>query len=385
MNKKAWIVLTLATLIGLGWFAYRKLGQFPVRSAKEKASPIPIMTNTAMPTSSTVTLAPSAISTNAVTRPPDIPEQVWQNTLFMHKRGLAANEPIEFYGRVVDEHARSVPDARVEFQFGGYAEDFLTKWSNPLTRTNADQVRREDVVMFTDGDGRFAFTGETGMSLRILSISKEGYITAPFEYSSFGYGAQWKNPSIPYTDRDKPVLFYLWEKGQTEPVIVHSYQVWMETENKRRDIFLNLFTGEQRHEKTTGSVDLVFRKLDPTGEQQARKIALVLELEAVNGGILQTKHVLPYRAPENGFVSKLTIEIDDPTIRPYPWKANFYLRLRQGRAYAGVLAELKTLNLVVVTAYVNPHGSRVLEPDEGKIITNAEEIRRLDIETSGRK
>lgn len=57
------------------------------------------------------------------------------------------------------------------------------------------------------------------------------------------------------------------------------------------------------------------------------------------------------------------------------------MRLRQDRAYAGILAELNS-GRVRMTTYVNANASRTLEPDPEKQITDPAAIRQNDIATA---
>jgi uncharacterized GH25 family protein len=71
-----------------------------------------------------------------------------------------SRQPIEFYGRVVDQHGQPVPGAKVR----GNAE-IIERWM--------DQKWDEHFTT-TDSNGYFQFSGLHGQSL-VVSPSKDGY------------------------------------------------------------------------------------------------------------------------------------------------------------------------------------------------------------------
>ena len=110
--------------------------------------------------------------------------------------------PIEFYGRVMDQHREPVVDAEVEF---GAANNFM----EPSTKYSAR----------SDGNGYFSITGIQGAALNI-SISKDGYgrIT-DVSSQSFGYGmGPDSNRKVP-PKKDNPAIFVLRKMAVPEPLI----------------------------------------------------------------------------------------------------------------------------------------------------------------------
>ena len=100
-----------------------------------------------------------------------------------------------------------------------------------------------------------------------------------------------------------------------------------------------------------------------------------------------TGTVYPYLAPTNGYVGAFTFlyRPDDPSRSGNGWERRFYARLRDGRMYGGFVVEFSPApsKALEITGYINPSGSRVLEPDPAKRITDPDEIRRLDQTTRG--
>jgi len=115
-------------------------------------------------------------------------------TNLVQEMAQAANRPIEFYGRAVDEQGLAIERARVEFTCIAYPESQL--------QTN----------VLTDANGLFGFNNATGIVL-VVRVSTDAYEEVPgtnqnrFEYYSI--------PSFepPFrADPNTPVVFRLRKK-----------------------------------------------------------------------------------------------------------------------------------------------------------------------------
>lgn len=64
------------------------------------------------------------------------------------------------------------------------------------------------------------------------------------------------------------------------------------------------------------------------------------------------------------------------------WRRNFYVKARHGKVYAGIsVAWGFGATAFEINVIANPASSPVLEPDLEKLITDLEEIKRLDEKT----
>jgi hypothetical protein len=109
--------------------------------------------------------------------------------------------------------------------------------------------------------------------------------------------------------------------------------------------------------------------------------------EAFHGGFVVDTNPYPYLAPASGYASEW-----DWTYEPHGrdrtksstevLTRRFYLLARDGKVYAALTWRWASENTVRLTGHLNPSGSRNLEPDPAKQITDPEEIRRLDKETA---
>ena len=59
-------------------------------------------------------------------------------------------------------------------------------------------------------------------------------------------------------------------------------------------------------------------------------------------------------------------------------KKDFYVKIRGGKKFGMITWHWGSENGVSITGYLNPTGSRNLEPDPAKLITAPAEIQRLD-------
>jgi len=116
-------------------------------------------------------------------------------TSFEMAQILAAwQTPIEFYGKVVDEHSNAVSGVKVNFHW----VDAPREDGNRTTNTESD------------AEGLFSLHGQRGPSLSV-TISKEGYYAAHRGEQGFKYGP-FGNPDFS-PDQRNPIIFYLRKKG----------------------------------------------------------------------------------------------------------------------------------------------------------------------------
>jgi hypothetical protein len=112
----------------------------------------------------------------------------------------------------------------------------------------------------------------------------------------------------------------------------------------------------------------------PTGRNDGTYIGF-FTVTVLRGGLQPTKDPYPYAAPEHGYDSGYSFEVGPSD----SWRKGFYIKARSGRVYAGSFITFGRHGLSFeFDGLVNPAGSRVLEPDPAKLITDPHEIQRLD-------
>jgi hypothetical protein len=109
------------------------------------------------------------------------------------------NVPINFYGRVVDEHGASLEDVSVGYRIQR-GEALL----------EAVKVHAEHGTVISGADGMFEISKRKGSSLEVGPFVKNGYRDAQRDVRSFGYMGS-TEPHDP--DAHKPVLFVMAREG----------------------------------------------------------------------------------------------------------------------------------------------------------------------------
>ncbi|MFN0069315.1 MAG: hypothetical protein ACKVYV_16965, partial [Limisphaerales bacterium] len=105
-----------------------------------------------------------------------------------------------------------------------------------------------------------------------------------------------------------------------------------------------------------------------------------------HGGMAFTEDVYPFRAATNGYAAGHEfLLLPSEGRRDWDWRRNVYLRLRGGAVHAGLSLVFTASRLEFELAgHANPQGSILLEPDEAKLVTDPDEIVRLDAATRAR-
>jgi hypothetical protein len=262
-----------------------------------------------------------------------------------------ANQPVEFYGRVVDQDANPIPAVRVKLS---------VRWTHELLPGTAkDEFNRFELT--TDAEGLFTLTDTKGSLLSVAALEKEGYDPSPrAAQQSFWYWAA--TPDRKYTpDSHHPEIFRMWKKAGAERLV-------------RKGIASPL-----RYDGTPTTLDLVTGSGGNIGDLRVtlvrnhQQIASsqhnyewTLTMEALNGGLIESSDEQMYRAPDDGYQPKFVVHMlaSDPK-----WAGqksfNLYVKLR-GNLYGRV--EVKALvdsdratTPFYVTSFINPSGSRNLE------------------------
>jgi hypothetical protein len=255
--------------------------------------------------------------------------------------------PIEFYGRVVDQHGDVVPGADVKIAandkaFGG---------------------RPSQYSKTTDETGSFYITGIKGLTLAV-EVSKSGYDVIPpadnqvtssglFEYGLSSVHAR------PQSSSDKPIVFTLRKPGIREPLVK------IDQQNFRigRDGTPLLISLDQKH-----SHNVVLRcwTNDNNLTEGQRKYDWRLQIEVEKGALAPRNDAFDYEAPDAGYAK--TDAINMPASLPQnQWhgfaKRSYFIRFDDD-IFARVEIEMHAGgdHFVVWSSALNPKaGSRILE------------------------
>jgi len=210
-------------------------------------------------------------------------------------------------------------------------------------------------------------------------LEKEGYLWNTPVFLSFSYDVHKPKGTPDYMDPAKRVVFHMWRKGMTEPMIQCGKRVPVEEVDS--EYAVNLLSSQRGAESTPAPdlrIKLHYISPDEPGHQYDREMVL----EAATGSLAETEDTYLFLAAENGYQKELKYYVKPTDLTGEHWKRKFYLRSRNGRMYAGLEVQFTLFPHVIdIKALINPNGSRILEPDPSKQITDPEEIRRLDEQT----
>jgi len=318
-------------------------------------------------------------------RPPGLDNAGWKYLSTVREMMLVENQPVEFYARVVDQDGNSVSGARLELKLTRVdVEKVLIKF--PHMNMGEEQTTQTNLV-YSDSNGWIKFVGATGHYLYIWDLSAEGYasdiahnldtlIYEPGGKRSVNRLVEMYNAFDP----KKGYTFHLWKMGATEQLVAVNYTIGVEPDGTNWHS-LNLFRGPV---DDVGEGDFQFQLVtekDAKGNPGRR-----FHYQAPLGGLAVDTEPYPYLAPAQGYEPAWEWyyepygrnEKDDSNAL---FKRKFYVKGRNGKIYAALTWNWYTANAAQISGYVNPNGSRNLEPDPEKLITDPAEIQRLDEQT----
>lgn len=326
--KRNLIILGLLLVLAIMWWLLR---QEPYeRSFQEKATPKE---------------PPKA----ATALPPLTPEQKQQQTqtnpekLAGFKAAFAM--PINFYGRVIDQHGDPVSSAKVEYSI-------LSFENRPKGQLNSG------------ADGTFQITGHRGASIAVW-VSKDGYHRLPGvdgEVGSdhrFAFGS--KHP--PASSQQEPIVFTLQKPGVIEPLIhaeERNYRLTRDGSPTEIDLHPG---GSSAHRVVLRCWN---KELEPRPQTEPR-YDWRLEITVPGGGITERKDIMAFEAPEAGYEPKATIDM--PVDAKPLWSASaertYFVHFKDN-TFARVALRMRARgdHFVVWESHLNPKpDSRNLDTD----------------------
>lgn len=254
-------------------------------------------------------------------------------------------QPINFYGKVLDENNQPVEGASVDF-----------KWTD-LSPNGTSEYHAT-----SDSSGLFSMVNQTGKRLSVTASKPGFYSAADARLASFEYA----NPAdgLFAPDPNNPVVFHLRKKGEAAQLI-HG---------------LKLFGSR---EGTLSYVDLTTAKaaLSPPGdltvqctrsERNAdKKFDWTFTLGVPGGGLIETTDEFMFLAPDGGYHPSFQINhrINDPDWTGQE-KHKFFVKSQDGQHYARlvitIMPDYSQNAAYDLEWYLNPNGSPNLEsaPDK---------------------
>jgi uncharacterized repeat protein (TIGR03803 family) len=258
--------------------------------------------------------------------------------------------PIEFYGKVLDEHSNAVAGAGVTFH-----------WSDLLARGQEASATTQ-----SDPNGLFSLHGKQGASMNV-SVGKEGYYATRDSQQFFKFGKM--DPSAKHVPNpQRPVVFTLRKMGKGAELVRTEFPLGMGQHPQLRcdgtPVEIDMFKGGHA---SPGTGQLKMEFWNDVTNRNATKFNWKLKLTVPGGGLVETQEEFPFQAPESGY--QLPLVIDMPATNKN-WigdlRTKYYVHLPDGK-YGRVELDLMAFNgYIRVHSFVNPSGSRYLEPPPPK-------------------
>lgn len=357
------VLVILAALVVLLWLRSRpapvEVGSTPITKPALTAQP-PV-------NDETKAKAPDA----AVPRPPPIPPTQKPSPVLKRTFQTLNHNPIEFYGRAIDQFGEPVAGAKV---------------SGVVLYNTGTKAGEKEVKTTTDAQGYFRFADLEGQDLGI-GIAKEGY-----EYrnrnSSFSYSYFEADHKRHIPDPKNPVIFMLWKKQGAES-LVHYDKVWRFPVNGG-PVRINLATGKIGEQEADLIVTISRTPLRmPYG---ARGFAWETTVEVIGGGLIRAEKQDYYnQAPASGYQPRLDYGQSTQNLRDaqegrikWTWtegiSGTFFISSRDGKNFSRINLRIRpnvdrqegdNEALVAAEVWLNPNGSRNLEFDPKKAIRPA--------------
>lgn len=277
------------------------------------------------------------------------------------------HNPIEFYGRALDQYGEPVIGADV---MGSVLYNTGVKSGRKVASTS------------TDAGGYFRFSELEGQTLGI-DFKKSGYDFNPRNtLFSFSYFEADQKRHIP--DPKNPVIFVLWKKQGSDSLI--NYHIDRDIAADGTPIRINLATGKIDEQNADLIVTLSRTPLRMRyGE---RGYAWNATIEIVGGGLIRVGEQNYYNlAPESGYESRFDHVQEVQSVRDaqaekikWTWrgefKETFFIKAKNGQRYARVVISVfasgrdnnDAIGGLVLGVWLNPSGSRNLEFDPAKAI-----------------
>lgn len=293
-----------------------------------------------------------------------VPLRRWRAQRYFYELAQRENVPIEFYGKVVEQGGTPITGATVDLRVSGWE-------ANPLP----DKELHTSLVFqkVTDENGLFSVTGYRGLFLEVKAVSNEGYQLDPKSRFSFLYSTSFDARERHYPDPANPVLFYMWKKAATEPLIERDLGFRLHVDNS--PITIDLLTGKSQPGRvSTGDLQVSLKRQEgllypkPPYDWE-------FEIKAINGGIVETNDVFLYQAPDSGYQSGYKYPLRSANVPGgADAKKKYYVRGRDGSFFASLDVEVNSNSDnrdepwggIRIHCLLNPRGSRNLEPDKSK-------------------
>jgi uncharacterized repeat protein (TIGR03803 family) len=300
-------------------------------------------------------------------RPPKVPDGITRadisNAIYLVSLWAMSvpPEPINFYGKVVDENDQPITGATAHFVWDGGVTNM-----NPRSFTDTGKISAD---ITADSAGLFSLTNAIGTELDV-SVGKTGYYISRrnggvqhFKYSKMNFDSFHGIGDCFKPDSNHPVIYYLRKKGVGVDLITSQFGI-------SPDIQIHV-----PRDGTPIKVDLLQRKTGDNGQMQISELKpefknwkqatnWIFKIEIPDGGFVGESDEFPFEAPAEGYQS--IIEFDFQKNNP-DWatgiNTNFYIKFGNPPLYGRLQIQTGiSYGGAILTYAINPTGSQNLEP-----------------------
>lgn len=347
--NRTWLLAVIAiTVLAALLFSLRRHSGGPGKEERRVTEAEPPASGTTKPgTAALGTSAPQQVqrTTPTATNPgPPTPAAALSATR-LEQAIAERNAAVNFYGKVVDQNGNPIPSVRI----------VMSVRHGALSPSQAVIVTYPKKEFLTDSEGRFQWTGETGDSLTMETVIKDGYRLAPSAPQNYG-------PSSGTVEN--PTIIKMWKLGQPAKLVgVRSLFGFVPD---GRPYTLDL-VADKKQQGRSQQGDIVVQITRPPDVKSRDKFEWTLDVQALGGGLIGEMDDFPYLAPESGYEAAVTIHML-PTNPAWTsvLKTNFYFTSRNGQVFGAIGMTVRPVyndrSSIFIESSANPNSSRNLQP-----------------------
>lgn len=261
------------------------------------------------------------------------------------------NSEINFWGKILDQNGLPLSGVRVVMRIRQW---FYEPNAGPGTLSPKHEI-------ISDADGRFAWTGAFGDSLELESVIKEGYRLSPKNRLGYDYTPNMESVQITAAN---PVIIRMWKLIERENLLTFRTLFGFAPDGRSYTMDLK---SNKKHLGDAPDGDLVIHFTRPAKIDPKQKYDWGLDLEIIDGGLIEVNDEFGYMAPEIGYQKKINIQLRASAV---DWTdtmtKDFYIRSRGGAIYGllhlTISSEYDGQSAILFETRLNPSGSRNLQP-----------------------
>jgi hypothetical protein len=210
------------------------------------------------------------------------------------QEGQKLNRPANFYGFVVDQHGKPVPNVEVE---GGLS--YFGQVVRPGLVPSYDKIQQK-----TDPAGRFSIEGGSGLALDVSLKDTPGYEFRPAKVSVSFRDVGLNQPAPTMSSLDHPYVFHAFVRGPGEK-LSHSSFTSYDLVPDGREYTIMLDQKKIVPGLSTGDFTISIER--PPGRMGQSDYDWSMRLKSVRSEMAESQDVFMYEAPGAGYSTAWSI------------------------------------------------------------------------------